>query len=213
MQEEVAVEEEIQESNIESRPKVSLDGLVECLLLACGDPIPKDRLAEIARCSKEELVDSIARLRERYQGDESGFALAEVAGKLQLRTKPIFAPYIRDVVEVKAKRLSAAALETLSVIAYNQPIVKSEIEKIRGVDVSPTLKTLLDRSLVTISGYQMTAGQPAIYSTTEEFLRIFALDSLSDLPPLGDLIAIAREPGEEGEVPQVAPPDELETAA
>jgi segregation and condensation protein B len=97
---------------------------------------------------------------------------------------------------VKPRRLSQAALETLAVIAYQQPVVKSEIDKIRGVDVAPTIKTLLERKLVKILGYQASVGQPALYGTTEDFLSIFGLSSLAELPTLRDLKALVREPGE-----------------
>jgi segregation and condensation protein B len=100
---------------------------------------------------------------------------------------------------VKPRKLSQAALETLSVVAYQQPIVKSEIDKIRGVDVAPTLKTLLERKIIKIIGYQASVGQPSLYGTTDDFLRIFGLSSLAELPALRDLRALAAEPGEVGE--------------
>jgi segregation and condensation protein B len=97
---------------------------------------------------------------------------------------------------VRPRKLSQAALETLAVVAYQQPVVKSEIDKIRGVDVAPTIKTLLERKLVKIIGYQASVGQPALYGTTEEFLQVFGLPALSALPSIQDLKALVREPGE-----------------
>jgi segregation and condensation protein B len=97
---------------------------------------------------------------------------------------------------VKPRKLSQAALETLAVIAYQQPVVKSEVDKIRGVDVAPTIKTLLERKLVKIIGYQASVGQPALYGTTEDFLQIFGLSSLSALPAMRDLKSLVKEPGE-----------------
>ena len=97
---------------------------------------------------------------------------------------------------MKPRKLSQAALETLAVVAYQQPVVKSEIDKIRGVDVAPTIKTLLERKLIKILGYQASVGQPALYGTTEDFLSIFGLNALSELPSLRDLKALVKEPGE-----------------
>jgi segregation and condensation protein B len=108
----------------------------------------------------------------------------------------MYAEYVRNLIAVKPRKLSQAALETLAVIAYQQPVVKSEVDKIRGVDVAPTIKTLLERKLVKILGYQATVGQPALYGTTEDFLSIFGLTSLAELPSLRDLKALAKEPGE-----------------
>ena len=119
-----------------------------------------------------------------------------MAEKLQLRTKALYASYVRQLMAVKPRRLSQAALETLAVIAYQQPVVKSEIDKVRGVDVAPTVKTLLERNLVKILGYQASVGQPALYGTTEEFLHVFGLPALSALPAMRDLKALVKEPGE-----------------
>jgi segregation and condensation protein B len=112
---------------------------------------------------------------------------------------------------VRPRRLSQAALETLAVVAYQQPVVKSEIDKIRGVDVAPTLKTLIDRNLVKILGYQASVGQPALYGTTENFLQVFGLPSLSSLPAIQDLKALIKEPGEaQGEADEDAEESPIE---
>jgi segregation and condensation protein B len=99
----------------------------------------------------------------------------------------------------------------LAVVAYQQPVVKSEIDKIRGVDVAPTLKTLIDRNLVKILGYQASVGQPALYGTTENFLQVFGLPSLSSLPAIQDLKALIKEPGEaQGEADEDAEESPIE---
>jgi segregation and condensation protein B len=99
------------------------------------------------------------------------------------------------------------------VIAYQQPVVKSEIDKIRGVDVAPTIKTLLERNLVKIIGYQASVGQPALYGTTEDFLKVFGLSSLAALPAMRDLKALAKEPGEALESEASAENDDIEEPA
>ncbi len=171
-------------------------GLLEALLLASGDPLPIARIQEILGCARGDVLQLAEALKESYSADSRGLEVVTVAQKLQLRTKAIYADHVRQLIAVKPRRLSQAALETLAVIAYQQPVVKSEVDKIRGVDVAPTIKTLLERNLVKIIGYQASVGQPALYGTTEEFLSIFGLNTLSELPSLRDLKALVKEPGE-----------------
>ena len=108
-------------------------------------------------------------------------------------------PYLTALRAAKPKKLSTQALETLAIVAYRQPIVKSDVEVIRGVDATPTIKTLLDRKLIKIVGYQDSVGHPALYGTTERFLELFGLESLRELPNLRELEAIEGDPGEIGE--------------
>jgi segregation and condensation protein B len=187
--------------------------LLEALLLAHGDPIALSKLQEIFELSKKELMGVVDRFQELCHVETRGVEVVVVGEKLQIRTKSCFAEQIRQVMAVKPRRLSQAALETLSVIAYRQPIVKSEMDKIRGVDVSPTLKTLSERQLIKILGYQASAGQPALYGTTDEFLKIFGLPSLSALPAIGDLKALMQEPGEAQEAQEEPPVEDDEEQA
>lgn len=173
--------------------------LLQAILLASGEPVSFVKLQEIMRCSRPEVLSALESLREHCSSDFSGVEIVAVGERLQLRTKVAFAEPVRELLAVKPRKLSQAALETLSVVAYQQPIVKSEIDKIRGVDVAPTLKTLLERKIIKIIGYQASVGQPALYGTTDDFLRIFGLSSLAELPALRDLRALAKEPGESGE--------------
>ena len=180
-------------------PKLTQDqkvGLLEALLLASGDPLPISRVEELLLCTKADVLALAETLKETYAAENRGLEVVNVSSKLQLRTKAIYAEYVRNLIAVKPRKLSQAALETLAVIAYQQPVVKSEVDKIRGVDVAPTIKTLLERKLVKILGYQASVGQPALYGTTEDFLSIFGLTSLAELPSLRDLKALAKEPGE-----------------
>jgi segregation and condensation protein B len=171
-------------------------GLLEALLLASGDPLPIARVQDILQCSKADVLQLAEALKTAYAEDSRGLELVLVAQKLQLRTKALYAEHVRQLIAVKPRKLSQAALETLAVIAYQQPVVKSEVDKIRGVDVAPTIKTLLERKLIKILGYQASVGQPALYGTTEDFLSIFGLNTLSELPSLRDLKALVKEPGE-----------------
>lgn len=170
--------------------------LVESLLFAYGEPLSSQRIAEIAKVDETLVDEALFVLVEESKHAESGVELVRVAEKYQYRTKGRFAAAIRELKAGKPRRLSGAALETLAIIAYRQPVVKSDVEKIRGVDVTPTLKTLLERSFVKIVGHQSTVGQPALYGTTDEFLKVFGLNSLSELPSLRDLAELGQDPGE-----------------
>jgi segregation and condensation protein B len=170
--------------------------LLEALLLASGDPLPIVRIQEVMSLSRGEILACADRLQAVLGQEGRGIELVVVAEKLQLRTKAAFADYVRQLMAVRPRKLSQPALETLAVVAYQQPVVKSEIDKIRGVDVAPTLKTLMERKLVKIIGYQASVGQPALYGTTEDFLQVFGLSALSELPALHDLKALVKEPGE-----------------
>jgi segregation and condensation protein B len=170
--------------------------LLEALLLANGDPLSLARAAEIIGGTRGEMLTLADKLQAQLVTESRGIELVVVAEKLQLRTKAAFAEHVRQLMAVKPRKLSQAALETLAVIAYQQPVVKSEIDKVRGVDVAPTVKTLLERKLIKIIGYQASVGQPALYGTTEDFLQVFGLSALSELPSISDLKALAKEPGE-----------------
>ena len=183
-------------------------GLLEALLLASGDPLPIARVQDILQCSKADVLQLAESLKTAYAEESRGLELVLVAQKLQLRTKALYAEHVRHLIAVKPRKLSQAALETLAVIAYQQPVVKSEVDKIRGVDVAPTIKTLLERKLIKILGYQASVGQPALYGTTEDFLSIFGLNTLSELPALRDLKALVKEPGEALESHDDSPNDD-----
>ena len=169
--------------------------MAEALLFASGEPVALSRLAEVANVEAQEMEAALEILSELLSGDRA-IELVKVADKYQLRTKAEYGRWIQALAQVRPRRLSPAALETLSVIAYRQPVVRSDIEKIRGVDATPTIKTLLDRRLIKIVGHQATVGQPALYGTTEEFLKLFGLSSLSELPSLRDLSELEADPGE-----------------
>ncbi|MBX7145426.1 MAG: SMC-Scp complex subunit ScpB [Oligoflexia bacterium] len=173
--------------------------LMESMLFAHGEPISMELFAAVTKLEESELREALAVLKVQLEQGNRGIELSDVGGKYQLRTRLEHAAFIRELKSGKPRRLSNAALETLAVVAYRQPIVRSDIEKIRGVDVTPTLKTLLERRLVRIVGHQESVGQPALYGTTDDFLKIFGLSSLSQLPTLRDLKEFDRDPGEPGE--------------
>lgn len=174
-------------------------GALEALLFASGEPVPLQTLCRLIGATKGQTEEALKKLAGNLAEIGRGVELVEVVGKFQLRTKQSFGPQIRVLRAEKPKRLSPAALETLAIVAYRQPVVKSDIERIRGVDTTPTIKTLIERGLIQIVGHQQTVGSPALYGTTEEFLKVFGLKDLAALPTLREVGMIEAEPGDEGE--------------
>ncbi len=162
---------------------------LEAVLFAATDPIPRAKLLEIfddgERQAAAAVLDGVL---ERYQATPAkGIVAEEVAGGVRLVTRPELHGYLRKFFEVTGRsRLSMAALETLAIVAYRQPVTGPEIQELRGVKASGVLKTLLDRRLIRIAGRKQVVGQPFLYSTTREFLMHFGLRSLDELPPLGE---------------------------
>lgn len=173
--------------------------LVEALVFSSGELLSMSRIKEVTGLSESQIKDAIETIEMKFEHEESGIELVTVGNKFQFRTKGLFGPYVRKLNATRPRKLSRAALETVAIIAYRQPIVKSDIEKIRGVDASPTLKTLLEKKLIKIVGHQATVGQPALYGTTEEFLNLFGMKSLNELPSLREVKEFEHEPGEPGQ--------------
>ncbi len=165
----------------------NLKGNLEALLFVNGDPLSLKRIAEILEVDKENVKLLLAQLIQDMNQQERGLTIIEVAGGYQLCTKPHLAGFLEKLVQIKENKLSIPALETLSIIAFKQPITKQEIEAIRGVRVDKVLANLLERNLIKELGRKEAIGRPIIYGTTEVFLKCFGLKSLEDLPELPEL--------------------------
>lgn len=188
--------EEALESDEEYLSEYESVPAIEAMLFAMGEPLSVSRISEITMLSETKVRDAIESIQMAYESEDRGFELVNVGGQFQFRTKEQYARYVRALKAEKPRRLSHAALETLAIIAYRQPIVKADIEKIRGVDATPTLKTLIDRNLVRIVGHKEAVGQPALYGTGEEFLKLFGMSGLSELPTLRELKELDQEQSE-----------------
>ena len=161
-----------------------LKPLVEALLFGADGPLRLDRLMEVLEVDKATVVTVLEELAADYTVTARGFFLEEVAGGYQLRTRPEYSDYLRRLGRYRPFRFSRPALEALAIIAYRQPVTRTEIEYLRGVDSGSVLKTLLDKHLVRILGKKDVPGKPAIYGTTKEFLELFGLADLTALPTL-----------------------------
>ena len=162
----------------------SLAQILEAVLFAAGDPVRMDELLRILGCTPEALESAAAELRTTLDDRGSALTLREVAGGWQLVTRPAYYHYLEKLTQILDHKLTTPTMETLSIIAYRQPITKTEIEEIRGVRIEKSLARLLEYGLIEERGRKATIGRPILYATTDMFLEAFGLRSLEDLPNL-----------------------------
>jgi len=170
-----------------------LKPIIEALVFVSDSPIKAEQIAEALDVEKQVVVPLLRQLCNDYATDRRGIVLQETAGGFQFRTRPEYAEWVRRLSRNKPFRFSRAALETLAIIAYRQPIIRAEIEYLRGVDSGGVLKTLLDKHLVRILGKKDVPGRPMIYGTSRDFLELFGLKDLSGLPTLKEFNELALE--------------------
>ncbi len=172
-----------------SSPLSGLKGIVEAILFVSSEPLSVDRLQGVVEgVSRAELMSALRALQADHAVEGRGLQVVEVAGGFQIATRPDCAPWIKRLEKAKAgAKLSRSAMETLAIVAYKQPLVRAEIEQIRGVDTAGVLKTLLDRRLIRIVGRKDIPGRPIMYGTTKQFLQAFGLKDLASLPALRDI--------------------------
>lgn len=168
-----------------------LQGPLEALLFASGDPVSASKLAEILEVKEDHIHSLIAELQKDMTASHRGLTIVEVAGGYQLSSKPELAGTVEKLAVVQDNRLSTAALETLSIIAFKQPITRQEIENIRGVKADRMIHNLLERRLIKELGRKDAIGRPILYGTTDEFLCCLGLRRIQDLPSLADFIPSA----------------------
>ena len=164
-----------------------IEAAIEAVLFVAGEPVSQERLlALFDEADRESASGALLALRERYAPSPGrGLAIEEVAGGLRIVTAPEYHPYLRKFFEAAGgNKLSMAAIETLAIVAYRQPVTAPEVQELRGKQSQAVLKNLLERRLVRISGRKEVVGRPFLYATTREFLMHFGLRSLADLPPL-----------------------------
>jgi len=178
---------------------LDLKKIVEAILFAADSSVPLDRLTDIIEeAERREIREALKALAEQYDSEERPYAMSEVAGGWQIYCRPEYAKWVRELHRGRIPtRLSQAALETLAIVAYKQPIVRAEIETIRGVDSSGVLATLMRRDLITIAGRAPGMGRALMYRTTKEFLSYFGLNFVTDLPRLEEFAEVlGLKPGE-----------------
>lgn len=178
----------------------TLKSIVESLLFVAEGPLTLQRLAEVVEgADKSEITAALEQIRTDLDSNRRGVRLVEVAGGYQLRTPKENADWVKKFLGGRPARMGRATLETLAIIAYRQPVTKAEIEAIRGVDVDGVVNTLMERSLIRAVGRKDVPGRPFLFGTTPEFLQLFNMKDLSELPTLKELDEITLpEPVGEG---------------
>ncbi|HUE95737.1 MAG TPA: SMC-Scp complex subunit ScpB [Longimicrobiaceae bacterium] len=176
--------------------------MIEALLFASEAPLAPSDLARLDESLDEEQVEAIvAELKAEYEAEDRAFGIYEIAGGYQVLTRPEYAPVLERYETVPvSNRLSPAALETLAIVAYRQPVGRAEIEEIRGVGAGGVLKTLLERTLVDVVGRGEGLGRPLLYGTTRFFLEHFGFRTLEELPRSDELaVILAKRPTHDAE--------------
>ena len=200
--------ENIKEINTEATPAEALSTLedicraIEAILFAAGYPMAYEKLAEVLGLGVRDVKLLCEKIAERYNSDDSphGIMLALFPETCQLCTKEKFLPYIREALGIRrGGNLSASSLEVLAVVAYNQPVTRSFIDQVRGVDSSYAVGSLLDKGLIESCGRLDAPGRPMLYGTSDKFLRVFGFNSLDDLPKTEPLVVPEPKPDTEAE--------------
>ena len=167
---------------------IDILSVIEAILFAAGESVPVARLSLILGVGEEEVIAAAEELREKFEREQRGMRILRLDDRLQMCSAPEFAPYISKVLEQrKPPMLSQPALETLAVVAYFQPVTRAYVEQVRGVDSSYTVSALCERALIEECGRLEVPGRPAIFRTTDVFLRTMGISSLTELPPLPDM--------------------------
>ncbi len=168
--------------------------ILESLLFVSKDPLSINQMIKVISGSDtQEIRQALQRLDEAYETRKGSFFLTEVAGGFQLRTRPEYREWVKRLIQPPAIRLSRAAMETLAIVAYKQPVIRADLEHIRGVDSGGILRLLLERKLIRILGRKKIPGRPLIYATTNQFLELFDLKNLAELPTPKEIEALGND--------------------
>ena len=191
-----------------------LNNIIESLLFVARSPLTPDAMRNLLPESDlQEIKEALHDLAMEYESRNGAIRLYEIAGGWQIRTLPEYAPWIRDMLRPSPFRMSKAALETLAVVAYRQPVIRHDVEHVRGVDCGGILRMLLERKFVRILGRKEIPGRPLVYATTKYFLEVFGLKSLKDLPTPKEFEELAGEAMEKGELSPTLKTDDSDPVA
>jgi segregation and condensation protein B len=168
--------------------ETTIESVVEAVLFASDEPVSPTRLASIVETTTKEIKDAIKVLNEKYKSGNHAFKIEQIAGGFQILTLSPYNTWLQKLVKVRSdSKLSSAALETLAIIAYKQPIIRADIEAVRGVAAGEMIRSLMYKGLVKITGRAEILGRPMLYGTTKKFLEVFGLNTLKDLPKIEEL--------------------------
>lgn len=180
----------------------NIEAAIEAILYAAGYPISYQKLSEVLGVGAKDIKKLVRLMSERYNSPKSehGITMLVFEDSCQFCTKEQFAPYIREALGIRrGGNLSASSMEVLAIVAYNQPVTRAFIDTVRGVDSAYAVGSLLDKALIEAVGRLDAPGRPMLYGTTENFLRVFGINSLADLPDVGELPIVLEQHLIEGE--------------
>ena len=183
----------------------TLEGRIEAILFVAGEAVRTDELARALLVTQKELDDALQKLSDAYDFHQRGFCLKRFGHQVQLATRALYAQdVVRLLQPVQRQSLSQAAMETLAVVAYRQPVTRAEVEQVRGVKCDYSIQSLVNKQLIQEVGRKDALGRPILYGTTETFLSHFGIASLEELPPMPE--RESQQPSEnEGETPELVP--------
>jgi len=173
-----------------------IKNIMESLLFVAETPLTLDHFKNaIPEAETDQIKQTLIALKKEYELKNGGFLVHEVAGGFQFRTRPEYKEWIRRLLQPKLPKLSKPAMETLAIIAYRQPILRSEVEHVRGVNSGNSIRILLERKLIRVLGRREVPGRPLVYATTKKFLETFELNDLKDLPSLKEIDELEDKSG------------------
>ncbi len=168
--------------------ETTVESVIEAVLFASDESLSATKLAAIVEITTKQVNESVRALNEKYKAGNHSFRVVQIAGGYQMLTLSPYNHWLKSLLRARSEsKLSAAALETLAIIAYKQPIIRADIEAIRGVAVGEMVRSLMYKGLVKIAGRADVLGRPMLYGTTKKFLEVFGLNSLKDLPKIEEL--------------------------
>ena len=197
---------EIEDSAEEaSQAAGTLSGRIEAILFVAGEPVRVEELAKALGVTVRAVENEIIKLRDEYDFHQRGFTLKRFGHQVQLATRALYAQDVVHLLQpVQKQSLTQAAMETLAVVAYKQPVTRAEVEQVRGVKCDYSLQSLMNKELIMEVGRKDALGRPILYGTTENFLAHFGLTSLEDLPPM-PAVPAAEKPEPDFDVPELVP--------
>jgi segregation and condensation protein B len=176
------------EDEINVKNELTAESVIEAVLFASDEPLSDARLAGIVEVNVKQVRQYIQNLNDKYEANNNAFRIEQIASGYQMLTLSTYNHWLQKLLRVRSEgKLSSAALETLAIIAYKQPVMRADIEAIRGVAVGEVIRSLMSKGLVKIVGRAEVLGRPMLYGTTKKFLEIFGLNSLKDLPKVEEL--------------------------
>ncbi len=187
-EEQMDIEEQTDLSQTSAEGELTMESVVEAVLFASDESLTVARLAGIAGTGVKQIRRHIENLNDKYKANNNAFRIEQIAGGYQMLTLSDYNPWLKKLLRVRSdSKLSPAALETLAIIAYKQPVIRADVEAIRGVQAGEMIRNLMYKRLVKIVGRAEVLGRPMLYGTTRKFLETFGLNSLKDLPKIEEL--------------------------